>query len=56
MIQTEQKQHAELLNKLQHGERVQGIEKDPLESAEADIVVDYNNIPGFMRREQSTMP
>lgn len=35
---------------------MQGIEKDPLESAEADIVVEYNNVPGFMRREQSTMP
>lgn len=34
MIQQEQKQHAEIMNKLQHGERVQGIEKDPLESAE----------------------
>lgn len=33
---------------------MQGIDKDPLESADADIVVEYNNIPGFLRREMST--
>lgn len=27
-----------------------------MESADADIVVEYNNIPGFLRREESTMP
>ena len=27
-----------------------------MESADADIVVEYNNIPGFLRREASTMP
>lgn len=39
---------------MQKGERVNGIEKDPLESADADIVVEYNNVPGFLRREMST--
>jgi hypothetical protein len=43
-----------LLNKIQKGERVNGIEKDPLLSADADIVVEYNNVPGFLRRETST--
>jgi len=43
-----------LLNKIQKGERVNGIEKDPLLSAETDIVVEYNNVPGFLRRETST--
>ena len=40
---------------MQHGERVAGIEKDPLQSADSDVVIDYANIPGFLRRETSTM-
>ena len=43
-----------MLNKIQKGERVNSIEKDPLLSAETDIVVEYNNVPGFLRRETST--
>lgn len=31
-----------------------GIEKDPLESQETDIVIDYANVPGFLRKETST--
>jgi len=44
------------MTKLCHGERIQGIEKDPLESADLDIVVEYENVPGYLRREASTMP
>ena len=32
-----------------------GIEKDPLLSAEADIVMEYNIIPGYVRKETSTI-
>lgn len=53
-IQAEQKTHTELLNKIQKGERVNGIEKDPLLSADTDMVVEYSNVPGFLRRETST--
>ena len=42
------------MNKIQKGERVNGIEKDPLESQETDIVIDYANVPGFLRKETST--
>jgi hypothetical protein len=35
-ISAEHKVHSEILTKLQNGERVEGIEKDPLESAEND--------------------
>ena len=41
--------------KLTHGERVQGIEKDPLESADVDFVVDISNIAGYLTRETSTI-
>ena len=41
--------------KLSHGERVQGIEKDPLESADVDFVVDISNIAGYLKRETSTI-
>jgi len=34
---------------------VPGIEKDPLESAETDTVMEYSNVPGFLKREQSTV-
>lgn len=36
------------------GERVPGIEKDPLLSQDADIIQDYKSVPGFMRKETST--
>jgi hypothetical protein len=39
--------------KLQNGERVDGIEKDPLDSAENDYQYDYNMVPGFLKREES---
>ena len=42
------------MNKIKKGERVNGIEKDPLESQEVDIVIDYANVPGFLRKETST--
>ena len=42
------------MNKIQKGERVNGIEKDPLESQETDIVIDYANVPNFLRKETST--
>jgi len=50
-ITKEQKIHSDILTKLQNGERVEGIEKDPLESKESDYVLDYSHIPGFIQRE-----
>lgn len=52
-ISHEHKIHSEILRKLAQGERVDGIEKDPLESKEADYSYDYNIVPGFLRREAS---
>jgi len=34
---------------------VAGVEADPLLSKESDISYDYNIVPGFLRREQSTI-
>lgn len=53
-ISHEHKVHADIMTKLASGERVDGIEKDPLESTEADYSYDYNVVPGFLRREKST--
>lgn len=53
-ISHEHKIHGEIMTKLGAGERVEGIEKDPLESKEADMSYDYNMVPGFLRREKST--
>jgi hypothetical protein len=36
------------------GERVDGIEHDPLETREQDYSVEYNSVPGFLRRQIST--
>jgi len=55
LLSQEQKTHGEILEKLLRGERVPGIEKDPLISAEADIVMEYNMIPGYVRKETSTV-
>lgn len=49
-IQHEQKLHGELLEKIRQGERIAGIEKDPLDSAEMDVVTDYSMVPGFIQR------
>lgn len=54
-VDHELKQHEQILIKLLHGERVQGIEKDPLESADVDFVVDISNIAGYLKRETSTI-
>ena len=54
-IATEQKNHLELLEKIQRGERIPGIEKDPLLSAESDIIMEYNMLPGYVRKETSTV-
>lgn len=53
-ISHEHKIHGEIMTKLGAGERVEGIEKDPLESKEADMSYDYNMVPGFLRREKSS--
>lgn len=53
-IQQEQKVHSDILHKIQLGERVDGIEKDPLASKEPDVVYDYSSVPGFLQREKST--
>jgi hypothetical protein len=55
LVQNENKTHAELLDKIQRGERVSGIEKDPLLSAETDIVMEYNMIPGYLKKETSVL-
>jgi hypothetical protein len=55
LVQNENKTHAELLDKIQRGERVNGIEKDPLLSAESDIVMEYNMIPGYVKKETSVL-
>lgn len=54
-IQAEQKIHGDILTKIQNGERVEGIEKNPLDSADTDVVVDYSSVPGFLHREKSTI-
>jgi hypothetical protein len=51
LIQHEQKLHGEILGKLQNGERVEGIEKNPLLSESQDVVYDYSNVPGFLQKE-----
>ena len=53
LVQHEQKVHGEQLEKIRLGERIEGIEKNPLDSAETDIVVDYSMVPGFLQREKS---
>jgi hypothetical protein len=35
------------------GERIEGIENDPLVSTESEYVVDYNMVPGYLKRENS---
>jgi hypothetical protein len=35
------------------GERIEGIENDPLASTDAEYVVDYNMVPGYLQREKS---
>ena len=54
-ISYEHKFHAELITKLTNGERVEGIEKDPLAEKTADVAYDYSSIPGFVKREQSVV-
>ena len=54
-ISHEQKQHGELLEKIRLGERIAGIEKNPLDSAEQDVVTDYSMVPGFLQREKSVI-
>lgn len=46
----------DLLAKIQKGEKVAGIEKDPLSSESPDLIVDYDNLPMTMRREESVIP
>ena len=53
-ISHEHKVHSEIIDKLAKGERVEGIETDPLESKDADYSYDYNVVPGFLRKETST--
>lgn len=52
-VQSEQKIHTDLLKKVLAGERIDGIEHDPLESAETDYKMDMSVIPGYMKREES---
>lgn len=48
-ISHEHKLHAEIVNKLAAGERVEGIELDPLENKDPEYSYDYNVVPGFLR-------
>jgi len=43
------------MDKIQKGERINGIEKDPLESADSDLVMEYDMVPGFVRKETSVL-
>lgn len=43
------------MKKIAKGERVEGIEHDPLENAESDYKMDYSMIPGYLKREESSM-
>lgn len=40
---------------MQNGERVAGIEKDPLLDTESDVHYDYSSVPGFVKREASVI-
>ena len=31
-----------------NGERIEGIEKNPLDTTDSEYVVDYNMVPGFV--------
>lgn len=55
LLHQENKTHAELLDKLQKGERIPGIEKDPLLTTEVDVVMEYNMIPGYVKKETSVL-
>lgn len=35
------------------GERLEGIDEDPLDSASTDYKMNYSSIPGFVQREVS---
>ena len=35
------------------GERIEGIEIDPLSNQESEVSYEYNMMPGFMKREMS---
>jgi hypothetical protein len=37
-----------LLEKIRQGERIEGIEKDPLDTAEQDVITDYSMVPGYL--------
>jgi len=52
-VGAEHKIHNELLTKIGNGERIEGIEHDPLDITESDYTVDYNMVPGFLQREKS---
>jgi hypothetical protein len=54
LVSHEHRVHSDIMKKLAMGERVEGIEKDPLESTAPDYSYDYNVVPGFLRREKST--
>jgi hypothetical protein len=43
------------MDKIQKGERINGIEKDPLESADSDLVMEYDMVPGFVKKETSVL-
>lgn len=49
-ISHEHKIHGEIISKLALGERVDGIEVDPLENQDQDYSYDYNIVPGFLRK------
>ena len=55
-MQSEQKLHTELLKKIVMGERLPGIENDPLASTDPDYKMDYSMVPGFIRKEDSEKP
>lgn len=46
--------HLELCERLFKGEKLEGIESDPLLNKESEYEIDYTQIAGFYRRENST--
>jgi hypothetical protein len=50
-IDYEQKVHAEILERLRNGQKVNKIEEDPLLSTDNEYAIDYSNMPGFQGQE-----
>lgn len=43
------------MEKIKAGERLEGIEEDPILSKECEYEYEYNMIPGYLKREESSV-